>query len=44
MRLLLRDPAEARRIGDNARRVALQRFHIGRFVEDWKDALESVAG
>ncbi len=43
MRRLLRDPGEARRLGDAARRTALERFGIGRFVADWLDALRSVA-
>ncbi|WP_280156241.1 glycosyltransferase family 4 protein [Piscinibacter sp. XHJ-5] len=43
MQRLLRDPAEARRVGDNARRVALERFNIRRFAADWSDALRSVA-
>ncbi|HEV7912262.1 MAG TPA: glycosyltransferase, partial [Albitalea sp.] len=43
MRMLLRDPAEAQRIGDAARRTALERFNIERFVNDWLEALHSVA-
>ncbi|RDK02490.1 glycosyltransferase family 4 protein [Paraburkholderia lacunae] len=39
---LLRDPAEARRLGDGARRTALERFHIDRFVQEWHDALLQV--
>ena len=41
---LLDDPAEARRLGDNARRYARERFHIDRFVRDWNDALGAVSG
>ena len=39
---LLRDPAEARRLGDGARRTAQERFHIDRFVQDWHDVLLQV--
>jgi glycosyltransferase involved in cell wall biosynthesis len=42
MRRLLADPAEARRLGDSARRTAEQRFSIERFVADWQDALADV--
>jgi hypothetical protein len=35
MRGLLADPAQARRLGDNARRTAHERFGIARFVRDW---------
>lgn len=38
MRQLLRDPAEARRLGEGARRYALARFNIQRFVRDWEAA------
>jgi len=44
MRDLLADPLEARRLGDGARRRALERFHISRFVRDWIAAFEEVAG
>jgi len=37
MRQLLADPALARQWGEAARRMARQRFGIGRFVEDWLD-------
>lgn len=43
MRHLLRDPAEAARLGEGARRTALERFNIHRFVADWMDTLRSVA-
>jgi glycosyltransferase involved in cell wall biosynthesis len=43
MRALLHDPAEARRLGEGARRVALERFHIDRFVRDWNEALRLVS-
>ncbi|TDV21057.1 glycosyltransferase [Paraburkholderia caballeronis] len=42
MRVLIDDPTEARRLGDAARRTALERFHIDRFVYDWNDALRAV--
>jgi Glycosyl transferases group 1 len=42
MRALLDDPAEARRLGEGARRAALERFGIERFVRDWNDALALV--
>jgi hypothetical protein len=37
MQRLIADPAEARRLGDNSRAVAEQRFGIQRFVADWDD-------
>jgi hypothetical protein len=43
MHLLLRDPSLARVLGANARRTALERFHIDRFVQDWHDTLTQVA-
>jgi hypothetical protein len=39
MRLLLADHDAARRMGEHARQTAHERFHIGRFVADWEDAL-----
>lgn len=44
MQRLLRDPAEARAWGEAARRTAMERFNIDRFVADWMDALRAVAG
>jgi hypothetical protein len=44
MRELLRDPAEARRLGGNARRTALERFGMQRFIDDWDRALRDVTG
>lgn len=44
MHELLRDPVEARRLGEGARRAALDRFDIERFARDWDDAFEIVAG
>jgi glycosyltransferase involved in cell wall biosynthesis len=43
MRGLLADPAEARRLGGNARRTALDRFGIDRFAHDWNKLLREVA-
>jgi glycosyltransferase involved in cell wall biosynthesis len=43
MQALLRDPAEAARLGQGARRTALERFHIGRFVDEWMEAFRTVA-
>ena len=40
MRLLLRDPELARRMGEQARMIAAERFGIGRFVRDWERAFE----
>jgi hypothetical protein len=42
MNELLRDPGEARRLGDGARRTAEERFHIDRFVQDWHEVLLQV--
>jgi glycosyltransferase involved in cell wall biosynthesis len=42
MRDLLDDPADARRLGEGARRAARERFAIDRFVRDWNDALALV--
>jgi glycosyltransferase involved in cell wall biosynthesis len=42
MRQLLRDPAEAQRIGQAGRRLASERFAIDRFVRDWDAALRQV--
>lgn len=42
MQGLLTDPAEARRLGEGARRVARERFSIERFARDWDDALRLV--
>ncbi len=43
MRALLADPAEARRLGEGARRRAEDRFSIDRFVADWDATLREVA-
>ena len=37
---LLADPAEARRIGSNARKLAEERFNLQRFARDWNAAFE----
>jgi glycosyltransferase involved in cell wall biosynthesis len=42
MHQLLREPAEARRIGEAGRRLAAERFSIDRFVRDWDAALRQV--
>jgi glycosyltransferase involved in cell wall biosynthesis len=42
LRWLLEDPAEAKRLGDGARRYARERFSIERFVRDWKKAFALV--
>jgi len=38
MRALLDDPAEARRLGNNARETAGLRFGLERFIDDWNAA------
>jgi len=43
MHALLRDAALARRLGEGARRHAIERFSIGRFVADWQDTLAHLA-
>lgn len=42
MQYLRRDLPEARRLGQGARRVAMERFNIGRFASDWMRALKWV--
>ncbi|MDX2242412.1 MAG: glycosyltransferase family 4 protein [Leptolyngbyaceae cyanobacterium bins.302] len=44
MQELLRDPAEARRLGSGAKRQAQQRFNIQRFAQDWEQAFAHVTG
>lgn len=44
MRLLLEDTAEARRLGDGARRYALEHFNIQRFARDWEETFRMVVG
>jgi glycosyltransferase involved in cell wall biosynthesis len=43
MQQLLADPAQARAMGEAARRTAQERFGIERFVADWMEAFERVA-
>jgi len=42
MRELIRDPGEARRLGEAARRIARERFGIARFARDWTDVFGRV--
>ncbi len=42
MQRLLADPVEARMLGKGARRKALRRFNIRRFVSDWEDTFAQV--
>lgn len=42
MQELIRDPALARQMGAHARRRALQRFNMGRFISEWNAALQHV--
>lgn len=44
MQELLREPALARTLGEGARRRAMDRFNIDRFVQDWNAALRFVTG
>jgi glycosyltransferase involved in cell wall biosynthesis len=44
MQRLLKDPGEARRLGEEARRTALARFGIERFIADWNQAFSVVTG
>jgi hypothetical protein len=44
MQRIIDDPAEARRLGQNAREYARDRFGIDRFVRDWNAALADVTG
>jgi glycosyltransferase involved in cell wall biosynthesis len=45
LRQLVRDPERARAMGDNARRAALRRHGLGRFLADWDAVLqEAVSG
>jgi glycosyl transferase family 1 len=44
MRALLRDPKLARALGAGARRRAIERFGIERFVRDWNAAFAEVTG
>ena len=42
MRQLLADPAEARRLGEGARRYAQERFNIERFSRDWDETFAMI--
>jgi hypothetical protein len=42
-RVLQRDPEEAARRGRNARRAALERYGIERFLRDWDAAFADAA-
>ena len=44
MRALLSDRALAERLGANARRVALDRFNLTRFIREWNAAFAEVIG
>jgi glycosyltransferase involved in cell wall biosynthesis len=44
MQQLLANPAEARRLGQGARRYARERFNIERFSRDWDEAFRWVTG
>lgn len=44
MQELIADPARARELGQGARRRALERFHIDRFISDWDRTLREVCG
>lgn len=42
MQFLLDNPEEAKRMGDNARQLALSRFGLDRFVRDWNNLFAEV--
>jgi glycosyltransferase involved in cell wall biosynthesis len=42
MRFLLAQPGEARRMSEQARKLAQERFHIERFARDWNNAFATV--
>ena len=44
MKILLKDRELAAQLGAEARRTALERFNIRRFVADWNDAFAQVTG
>ncbi len=44
MRLLIADAPLARRLGNAARELALERFGLERFIRDWNDAFALVRG
>jgi glycosyltransferase involved in cell wall biosynthesis len=43
MKLLIADPELAKEIGNNGREVALKRFNISRFTNDWEQLFTEVA-
>jgi hypothetical protein len=43
MKLLIKDPELAKEIGNNGREVAMKRFNIERFINDWEQLLTEVA-
>ncbi|MDB5177465.1 MAG: biosynthesis transferase, partial [Candidatus Saccharibacteria bacterium] len=43
MELLIKDPRLAKEIGNNGREVAMKRFNIQRFVNDWEQLFTEVA-
>ena len=44
MQFLLAHPQQARRLGDNARAVAAERFGLARFIADWNKAFAMCMG
>lgn len=44
MQELIADPAHARKLGEESRRYACERFHIERFVRDWDETFRTVTG
>ena len=42
-RMWMHEPEEARRRGEAARRHAVRRFGLGRFLDDWDRALKEVS-
>jgi glycosyltransferase involved in cell wall biosynthesis len=44
MHELIADPEQAQHLGQGARRRALERFNIDRFIRDWNAAFQLVAG
>ncbi|RVT97290.1 glycosyltransferase family 1 protein [Mucilaginibacter limnophilus] len=44
MKMLIDDPELAKEIGNNGREVALQRFNIVRFTQDWEQLFAEVTG
>jgi hypothetical protein len=43
MNWLLREPAEARRLGEGAHRVVMERYHIDRFAREWEETFAFVS-